>query len=365
MKLKHVRVANFKGVDWCEFSLESREGPRSLACLIGDNGSGKTTVLQAIALTISLATRRTRHVTEFNWHGFLPDRVASRGPTRVELVVALDDEEVSLTSQLFREWFDSQSTEWRQTHQVVAPSEHREVTLVYESGRVSSPQGFEALNQFLGRYYIRWLARVDPAKKDLFSKLGDVFWFDQYRNLATPMLTQNGAEGPERREVEGWNAGVAQLREYLVGWWGYYTSPSAGKGKSYVKDLEGRFAQIFPGVQFRGIMPRGDVTAPSARDFYFLLEREGRLYDLAEMSSGEQAVFALLYDFVRLGISKSVVIIDELELHLHPPGQQAILANLRKIGPDCQFLISTHSEFLTDVIPNEQEVRLKGGLRCL
>jgi predicted ATPase len=112
-------------------------------------------------------------------------------------------------------------------------------------------------------------------------------------------------------------------------------------------------------------MPRDAVAELGGKDFYFLLEREGRVYDLAEMASGEQAVFSLLYDFIRLGIARSVVLIDELELHLHAPAQQALYASLPKLGADCQFLITTHSEFLTGIIPEEHEVRLAGGRPCL
>jgi predicted ATP-binding protein involved in virulence len=83
------------------------------------------------------------------------------------------------------------------------------------------------------------------------------------------------------------------------------------------------------------------------------------------MSSGEQTIFSLLYDFVRLDIANSVVLIDELELHLHPPAQQALYASLPRLGPDCQFIITTHSEFLSGVIPNEEIVRLEGGRPCL
>jgi predicted ATP-binding protein involved in virulence len=83
------------------------------------------------------------------------------------------------------------------------------------------------------------------------------------------------------------------------------------------------------------------------------------------MSSGEQAVFPLIFEFTRQNIAKSIVLIDELELHLHPPQQQALLSALRKLGPDCQFIISTHSPYLEKAIPEEEEIRLPGGRRCL
>jgi hypothetical protein len=369
MKLRHVRIENFKGLKYLDIPLTTEQGgdPRRLTCLIGDNGSGKTTALQAIALTLSLATRRTRNPSQFRWHGFLPERVGSQGPPFVELTVDLAQEEIDLTRDLFQDWYNAQSSDWKQTHRLVEPSDHREVHLVYEDGRVSSPQGLAAVHQFLGRYYIKWLARTTPARKDLFAQLGDVFWFDQYRNLATALAEREPDSADRAQEAESWGVGVERLREYLVGWWAYYTSPPPikGQGKTYIKDLERRFAELFPGTQFRGTMPREGITAPSARDFYFLLEREDRLYDLAEMASGEQAVFSLLYPFVLLNITRSVVLIDELELHLHPPAQQSLYAALPKLGSDCQFFITTHSEFLTGIIPREQEVRIKGGRLCL
>lgn len=362
MKLKRVEIRNFKGIGTVEFSMQSSsKAPRQLTALLGDNGSGKTSILQAIALTLSMATRRTRDMASFNWHGFLPERVPSLGPTCVELDVVFEGEEVDLTTELFQAWYESLASDYKQLKTIVPPSQHTEVKLRFEKGRVTSPQGFEAVNQFLGRYYIKALKDTRPELRDRFSKLGDIFWFDQHRNLGSLM-----AEDLSRESLKcaGWQAGVEQLREYLVGWWGHHTTAQR-RGKDFIEPLERLFQKVFPGTRFVGIMPRAEVTTPKANDFYFLIDRDGRIYDLAEMSSGEQAVFPLVYEFVRLDIQRSIVLIDELELHLHPPEQQRILAALPKIGPDCQFIITTHSEFLSSAIPNEQEVRLEKGMRCL
>jgi len=362
MNIKSVNIRNFKGIREVEFSMEkSSKTPRQLTALLGDNGSGKTSILQAIALTLSMATRRTRDVASFDWHGFLPERLPSLGPTCVELEIVFDDEEVALTQELFQEWYESLPSDRRQVMSIVPPSEHAEVILRFEKGRVTSPQGFEAVNQFLGRYYIKALKDTRPELRDKFPKLGDIFWFDQHRNLGSLMAENLSFEG---LKCEGWQAGVEQLREYLVGWWGHHTT-APRRGKDFIEPLEGLFEKVFPGTRFVGIMPREGVTTPKANDFYFLIDRDGRIYDLAEMSSGEQAVFPLVYEFVRLDIQRSIVLIDELELHLHPPEQQRLLASLPKIGSDCQYIITTHSEFLSSAIPNEQEVRLEKGMRCL
>jgi predicted ATPase len=366
MKIKSASIENFKAIRRLEIPFEDGFGGlRDLTCLVGDNGSGKTTVLQAIALVLSLATRRTRFANEFDWHGFLAERVGTQGRTRVEIDVLLDDDEIRLTAELYRKWYHSLSPDWREAHKIVAPSAHRQVTLVYEQNHLYSPQGYAGINQFLGRYYVKALSKSEPDLRERFRELGDVFWFDQYRNLGSVAARRFDDTDRNDEPQEGRQTGVGQLRQYLVGWWGYHTSPNRAGGRDYIPELEKRFGSVFKGRRFVGLAPRDQGGSRASDDFYFLLQSEDRIYDLAEMSSGEQAVFPLVYEFVRLGISKSIVLIDELELHLHPPEQQRLLSALLKIGPDCQYIVTTHSSYLTDAIPNEQEVRLEGGTRCL
>lgn len=376
MKLKHVHIQNFKGVKEVHLDLQPppEKQTANLHAVIGDNGSGKTTVMQAIALTLSLATRKTRRMDEFAWYGFLPERVGTLGKTRVELGVQFSDEEVALTRRLFEEWKSLQSPEWLQTHRIEVPGEYKEVTLVLERGELKAREGFPALLQFLGRYYIKTSIRNAPHLREFFPKLGDVFWFDQYRNLGTAGFSQMASElnGGERTadqdqpaEPPSFLAGVETLREALVVMWGYQVIPPGSQFTNYIPKLREKFNLMFPGTNFVGTAEMESATAPRVRSSYFLLEREGRVFDLAEMSSGEQAFFAVIYDFVRLGIQQSVVLIDELELHLHPPEQQAFLAGLRKIGPDCQFIISTHSSFVEGSIGREFKTRLTGGRLCL
>lgn len=84
---------------------------------------------------------------------------------------------------------------------------------------------------------------------------------------------------------------------------------------------------------------------------------------LDQLSDGQRAVLALAADLAwRMAqgnpdlenplASEAIVLIDEVELHLHPSWQQRILIDLQRTFPNAQFIVSTHSpQVLTTVKP--------------
>ena len=82
-----------------------------------------------------------------------------------------------------------------------------------------------------------------------------------------------------------------------------------------------------------------------------------------QLSGGYRIMLALAADLARRMAhgnphlddplrSEAVVLIDEIELHLHPSWQQRILADLARTFPNTQFIVSTHSpQVLTTVRP--------------
>lgn len=84
---------------------------------------------------------------------------------------------------------------------------------------------------------------------------------------------------------------------------------------------------------------------------------------LDQLSDGQRAVLTLAADLAwRMAqgnphledplASEAIVLIDEVELHLHPSWQQRVLDDLRRTFPNTQFIVSTHSpQVLTTVAP--------------
>ena len=90
----------------------------------------------------------------------------------------------------------------------------------------------------------------------------------------------------------------------------------------------------------------------------------GEKLALDQLSGGYRIVLALAADLaLRMALanphledplqSEAIVLIDEIELHLHPEWQQRILDDLRRTFPNAQFIVSTHSPaVLTTVEPH-------------
>lgn len=333
-------------------------------CILGDNGSGKTSLLQAIALTLGMATGRIRSVSEFDWIGFLPERYMRSGIPRIDLAVRFSREEIEATREVSARWRESMPQAFWQSRSYQEPGDS-EVVRIWLEGTSLRSDSYAHLLQFRGRRYAATLQKTDPSARDRFTSLPDVFWFDQYRNLAVTQPAPGDADTTQGSGVKAsFEVGVSRLRRHLSGW--KLAEQQRGPYRqSFLSQLEAHFQRIFPDRQFAGVEQMSGVDNPTPEDFYFLISDGHREYDIAEMSAGEQSVFAILYDFVRLRIANSVILIDEVDLNLHPPAAQLLVRSLRRIGPDCQFIFTTHSDAVSTVISPEETHRLPGGVLCL
>lgn len=54
--------------------------------------------------------------------------------------------------------------------------------------------------------------------------------------------------------------------------------------------------------------------------------------------------------------SPGVVLIDEIDIHLHPKWQKTIIQDLKSIFPNCQFLVTTHSPFIIQSLDQDDSL---------
>ena len=106
---------------------------------------------------------------------------------------------------------------------------------------------------------------------------------------------------------------------------------------------------------------------------HLLINRGAATLPVRLLSEGERGLLALVLDLTRrLSLanssftepaveSEAVVLIDEIELHLHPKWQRQIVRNLTTAFPRCQFIATTHSpQVVGEVEPNRIHVIADG-----
>lgn len=110
-----------------------------------------------------------------------------------------------------------------------------------------------------------------------------------------------------------------------------------------------------------------------------LQTRDGKNPSFDNLPAGYKRLFFMVLDIAYrsfiLSNGKStdipgIVVIDEIDLHLHPELQQSVLSRLRKTFPHVQFIISTHSPLVLSGVENKAEnivyhMQVENGERTL
>ncbi|MEJ2793464.1 AAA family ATPase [Iodobacter sp. LRB] len=87
---------------------------------------------------------------------------------------------------------------------------------------------------------------------------------------------------------------------------------------------------------------------------YMSVDKHGESLNVGQLSQGEKSLMALVGDIARrLAMMNpslenplhgdGIILIDEVDLHLHPKWQRTLIARLTSTFPNCQFILTTHS----------------------
>ena len=330
MKLKSVEIENYRAIEKLKLPLDPL-----LTVLHGDNGYGKTSVLSAIAVGLGHEGMLGSFLDVFiyfcegDWREgagnprvsltSMDGNVFERQGTKSVVKRKKAEEEMSAN----RENLDKALVENSR-----AESKDMPIGALYGTDRTVSdvPESVVSPRQF---QLPRRVPRLDALKGALsartdFEDLFAWFYFKEDEELR---------EQKERRDFDH------QLKE--------------------VSAVRQAISSMLPEVSD----PRTESNPPR-----FVVSRkseQGQVEKLSldQLSGGYRIVLALAADLARRMVqgnphlddpleSEAVVLIDEVELHLHPAWQQRILGDLRRTFPNTQFIVSTHSpQVLTTVEP--------------
>ena len=120
--------------------------------------------------------------------------------------------------------------------------------------------------------------------------------------------------------------------------------PSVKRTLAFLEDAVKRF---LPGYE--------NLHLNEEDDRILLIDRSTATLPVRQLSDGERGLLALVLDLARrlsqanpelddpVTEAEAVVLIDEIDLHLHPSWQRQVVHNLVDTFPKCQFIATTHS----------------------
>ena len=331
-QFREIRVDNYRCFDELTLSLE-----KDTTILFAENGGGKTALLTAIAMGLSVIQRDSPKALMLN---------AGRDPRKAVPNDGGPPEPIGSCEVIWTAAVgETETVTWSTAAQPASGRirrQHRPIIEAVEQVRVPGVRwplfawyGVDRLGRSLGsphkveRVWDRWegyASALDPKLDDasLLQWLQDEFLGDMARSQQ---------EEPQR---------------FLI---------------SAVMDAAVRATPGVTSAWFDAV-----AQCPVVRF------EDGYAAPWSELSDGYHMFIALVADIARRAVMlneidgakapewvEGVVLIDELDLHLHPRWQRVALPRLRDAFPRLQFIVTTHSPQILSSAENRQVRRLVDG----
>jgi predicted ATP-binding protein involved in virulence len=122
-------------------------------------------------------------------------------------------------------------------------------------------------------------------------------------------------------------------------------------GESYWKKIQRLFNKVCYPSQLIGPESGPDMIT-------LILKKNNVEYDISQMSSGEHQILRILVGLAAETAVNSIVLLDEVELHLHPAWQRKLIQVLRDDDSNNQYILTTHSPFVKDLFFKDEIIDL-------
>ena len=328
MIVKSLQLTNFRSISSAEFRFLP-----GFNLLAGINGVGKSSVLEALSVCLLAYVKEANRLR-------LPKRNFSESDIRIGAEVL----SVGCVSQIG-------SNEYR--YLIHNPREARVPQQKRDGMPREQVQSTPSTSTFLGEspQAVTGKEREGRPLAVLFST-----------NRAVPSLrapTKRAAAGGtgaafgdalssrelRLREIAAWMVVQEALR---------FERPSAATALMTLENTVCRFLERYTDL-------RVDVGGEG-----LLIDWEDKTVNVQQLSDGERGILALVLDLTRrlvqanpemddpVAEAEAVVLIDEIDLHLHPSWQRTIVHKLESTFPCCQFIATTHSPQVLGEVDHER-----------
>lgn len=299
--IQHIEIRNFKGIDHLDLSLladtddiepdsEENHSNKPWTVFLGENGCGKSSILQAIAWALAYTGSESTRAILGNDADLFERRYLRRGETQAEISL----------------WF----------------GESASVTLTYDKQRAVKLQRSlttdSQLQVFVRAYGATRLSGSDVDEQTSFEQIRIMNLLDPDARLIKPedwLLTLH------RQDPLAFNRAAATLLELMP----------HQVGVSHVENTADNHTDDQP------IRIEDDEVMVYDQPLNFVSDGYRSVITLAcDMMAG------LAEGFGDYASAPGIIIIDEMGAHLHPRWRMKIVNALKRSFPNLQFIVSTH-----------------------
>lgn len=332
MKLLQVELNNFRNIDFKAIRFINKENePRNFTAIIGDNGVGKTAILEAITRGFTPIVRciSDKAVKECDLNN--TDIKQDKGWTAVRLDISLEGSNYS--------WYNK-----RRKTSKIEYSERVNKQLDFKNIKLQYEQCYKEEKLPLILYYGINRVVTDIPKRghikefDIEDALKNCFDnVNYFRDFYEWFKTEEDVELREKKDDSQYvNVKLDSVRNSIE--------------------------RMIPGYKNLRIK-----LNPSRM---IITNKEGDDLRIEQLSGGYKAVLSIVSDIAkRLSVAnphsknpleeEAIILIDELDLHLHPKWQKTIAEDLKRTFPKCQFIITTHSPFIIQSLSKEEVINIE------
>lgn len=332
MHIEKLMLSNFRGAKELSLELNSR-----LNVFVGVNGAGKTSILDATAILLSWLTNRIRNYNSPGRKIREQDIKNGTSPAMLSLVIN----------------YNSISYEWNlgknRMGNYIAKNQSSLIELRELTKKIQELLATENENNYLpllAHYPVNRVVNDIPLR---IRRTHDFSLISAYDESLT--------SGANFRIFFEW----FREREDLE-----------NENRKYVNELFKPEGFQFPDSQLVAVrkalekfMPEFANLTVRRNPLRMEVMKQGKKLIVDQLSDGEKCLMAMIGDIARrLAIAnpsmenplegEGIILIDEIDLHLHPKWQRMLIPKFSEVFPNCQFLISTHSpHVITQVKPEK------------
>ena len=333
MRIEELHLKNFCGFE--ELTVQFPES--NLAVFIGNNGSGKTTILKSMVLLLSWLIARIER-----------EKGLGTSISDLEILNSASFSEIKIKLKENDELFEWSLAKIAKGKKIKIESKLTDTFKLSDIYRTQYTENNDSSFPLIIYYPVERSVLDVPLKirtRHSFKQL------DGYDNsLSQGVDFRRFFEWfREREDIENENKSHMLMKAFEL----IDTGEFSERLKEYRNYRESQINAVRRAVEL--FTPSFSNLRIERNPLRMVINKGNNKYlNILQLSQGEKSLMALVGDIARrLAMMNptlknplegtGIVLIDEIELHLHPQWQRSVIPNLQKTFPNIQFIVTTHS----------------------